>query len=86
MKYTYISIMEDKDRLQQLELQCAELIRRLSEYESKLQVTQERLSQIEARLDNIVALLGIPQERLDLKNNFWDYPTILRWHLENRDN
>lgn len=78
--------MEDKDRLQQLELQCAELIRRLSEYESKLQVTQERLSQIEARLDNIVALLGIPQERLDLKNNFWDYPTILRWHLENRDN
>lgn len=86
MKYAYISCMEDKERLQQLELQCTELIRRLGEYESKLQITQERLSRIEARLENMVALLGIPTERLDLKNNFWDYPTILRWHLKNRDN
>lgn len=78
--------MEHNERFQQLELQCAELIRRLDEYESNLQAKEQRLSRIEARLDKLGALLGISQDMLDHKNNFWDYPTILRWHLENRNN
>ena len=82
----YISCMEHNDRFQQLELKCAELIQRLDEYEANLQAKAQRLSHLEARLDKIVALLGIEQDVLDHKTNFWDYPSILRWHLESRNN
>lgn len=85
-KYGYISGMEHKARLEQLELLCVEMIRRLDLYEAKLRTTEAQLSLMEARLAKIVDLVGISQEMLDHKDNFWDYPTILRWQLENRNN
>jgi hypothetical protein len=81
-----INFMTDKERIEKLELRCAEFIRWQDEHVNNLTRTNERLIQLEARLEKMMALLGTTAEKLDEGTHLWEHAYFLRWQLAQRQN
>ena len=78
--------MTGKERIERLELRCAEFMRWQDEYNAHLTRTNDRLIMLEARLEKMMALLGTTTEQLDADLPLWEHTTFLLRQLAQRQN